>query len=146
MMFSGHATVPGKRQVANSNSSKPWNETRASRATLQQPAASNRYIKATSFHALHGDVIRTGSHIIFKDPEDHRVRLVVHEFAENSFFSQFRIALVHEILVLQGDKSQMASHVCLQPLDFEAELHDKLKLPKLTLSSVEQVVSGKVRN
>ena len=145
ILFSGHATVPGKRKVANNNSSKPWNETRASRATLQQPAALSRYIKATSLHALYGDVVRTGSHIIFKDPEaDNRVRLVVHEFAENSFSCKFGVALVHEILVAQGDKSQVASHICLQPLDFEAELHEKLKVPKLTLSGVERVVSGKV--
>jgi hypothetical protein len=49
------------------------------------------------------------------------------------------------MLVPQGDKDQMASHICIQLLDFKAELHDKLKLPKLTLSAVEQVVSGKVR-
>jgi hypothetical protein len=38
----------------------------------------------------------------------------------------------------------MVSHICLQLFDFEAELHHKLKLPKLTLSVVERVVSSKV--
>jgi hypothetical protein len=68
----------------------------------------------------------------------------VDELAEDSFFFQYRVALVREILVLQGDKDQIASHICLQLLDFEAELHDKLRVPKLSLSSVERVVSGKV--
>ena len=145
IMCSGYATIPGKRKVANNNSSKPWNETRASRAALQQPAALSRYIEATSLHALYGDVVRAGSHVIFKDPEaDNHVRPVVHDFAGNSFLCQFGVALVHEILVAQGDKSQVASHICLQPLDFEAKLHEKLKVPKLTLSGVERVVSGKV--
>jgi hypothetical protein len=57
--------------------------------------------------------------------------------------NQHAIALVKEILV-PNEHPLIAKHVCLQRTDFDADFHEMLHVPMLTLSDTEVIVAAAV--
>jgi hypothetical protein len=56
---------------------------------------------------------------------------------------QHHVALINEILVPEVNP-HIASHICLQRMDFAPELHETLKIPRLILSDAQVIATGKV--
>jgi hypothetical protein len=121
-----------------------WNETRS--ATLSDPAIpipENEFYCANSVRALHSDVATLGKHVIFVQsgkviPPLSWVMQRIHPNLQ-----QFGVALLTEIL-MPTKRPFKATHICLQRMEFQSDLHPTLKLPMMSLSNTEIVVASNV--